>query len=254
MRIKILGCSGSIAAGLRTTCLLVDDDILMDVGTGVGDLALDAMSSIKTIFLTHSHLDHVALLPMLANMAGADHEAPLKVYALPETIATLKKHMFNFRLWPDHTTLPSPTNPRLTFSPIKVGHTIELSGRGITPLPAQHTVPSVGYQLDSGKASFVFSGDTYYHEPFWIALKGISNMRYLMIEVTFLNHNLDEAKKAGHMRPELLALGLKHLDRPFQLLITHMEPGKEDLIMTEILTAAEEFKPERLKRGQVFEL
>ena len=67
MRIRVLGCSGGIGAGSRTTALLVDDDVLIDAGTGIGDLALEDMDSIRHVFLTHSHLDHVAGLPMLAD-------------------------------------------------------------------------------------------------------------------------------------------------------------------------------------------
>src|SRR5688500_19213870 len=61
MRVTVLGCSGGIAADLRTTCLMVDDDILIDVGTGAGDLTVREMLQIESVFLTHSHLDHVAL-------------------------------------------------------------------------------------------------------------------------------------------------------------------------------------------------
>lgn len=259
MQITILGCSGGVAADCRTTCLLLDDDILIDVGTGAGDLTLAAMLCINTVFLTHSHLDHVALLPMLADAAGPRRRTmPLTVYALPETIVILKQNLFNFRLWPDYTAMPSPENPYVRFEPITVGQTVALSGRKITPLPVKHAVPGVAYQFDSGKASFVFSGDTTYHEPFWDALNAIDNLRYLMIEATFLNHNLAGAEASGHMRPELLAQGFKRLKqpmrRPLRILITHMEPGNENAIMAEILAVAAEFKPERLTRGQVFEL
>ena len=259
MRVTILGCSGGVAADCRTTCLLLDDDILIDAGTGAGDLTLAAMQRIDTVFLTHSHLDHVALLPMLADAVGPRRRTmPLTVYALPETIAILKQDLFNFRLWPDYTALPSPGNPYLMFKSIAVGQTVELSGRKITALPVKHAVPGVAYQFDNGRASFVFSGDTTYHEPFWDALNAIDNLRYLMIEATFLNHNLAGAEASGHMRPELLAQGFKRLKqpmrRPLRILITHMEPGNEDATMAEILAVAGEFKPERLKRGQVFEL
>lgn len=253
MRVTILGCTGGVAADLRTTCLMLDDDILVDVGTGAGDLTLAEMLRINTVFLTHSHLDHAGLLPMVADMVGPRRERPLTVYALAETIAILKQDMFNFRLWPDYTVLPSSDHPYVVFRPVTVGQSVDLSGRMITPLPARHAVPGVGYQLDSGKASFVFSGDTTYHEPFWNALNSISNLRYLMIETTFLNHNVVGAEASGHMRPELLAQGLKQLNKPVRLLITHMEPGNEDATMAEIQAAAGEFKPERLKRGQVFE-
>ena len=255
MRVTILGCSGGVAADCRTTCLLLDDDILVDAGTGAGDLTLAAMLRINTVFLTHSHLDHVALLPMLADAVGQRRRTmPLTVYALPETIAILKQDLFNFRLWPDYTAMPSPENPYVRFKPVTVGQTVALSGRKITPLPVKHAVPGVAYQFDSGKASFVFSGDTTYHEPFWDALNAIGNLRYLMIEATFLNHNLAGAEASGHMRPELLAQGFKRLKQPVRILITHMEPGNEDATMAEILVAAAEFKPERLTRGQVFDL
>ena len=60
MKIRVMGCSGGISAGLRTTCLLVDDDVLIDTGTGLGDLGLEELRRIKHVFLTHSHLDHTA--------------------------------------------------------------------------------------------------------------------------------------------------------------------------------------------------
>ncbi len=43
MQIRVLGCSGSIAAGSRTTAFLLDDDVLIDAGTGVGELTLDEL-------------------------------------------------------------------------------------------------------------------------------------------------------------------------------------------------------------------
>ena len=63
MRIRILGCSGGIGAGSRTSAMLVDDDVLIDAGTGIGDLALEEIDSIRHVFLTHAHLDHIAGLP-----------------------------------------------------------------------------------------------------------------------------------------------------------------------------------------------
>jgi ribonuclease BN (tRNA processing enzyme) len=232
---------------------MLDDDILIDAGTGAGDLALSQMLGIHAVFLTHSHLDHSALLPMLADAVGPRRNTPLTVYALPETIAALKQNMFNFQLWPDYTALPSPGKPYVRFSPITVGSAVDLSGRRITPLPARHAVPAVAYQFDSGRASFVFSGDTTYHEPFWESLNAIDNLGYLMIEATFLNHNTAGAEFSGHMRPQLLAQGLKQLNKRVRFLVTHMEPGNEEATMSEIQAAAGEFRPEKLKRGQVFE-
>ena len=67
MRIRVLGCSGSIAAGSRTTSFLVGDDLLVDAGTGVGDLTLDALAAIDHVLISHSHLDHVLSIGLLAD-------------------------------------------------------------------------------------------------------------------------------------------------------------------------------------------
>jgi len=40
---------------------------VIDAGTGVGDLSLDALERIDHILLTHSHLDHVLGVPLLAD-------------------------------------------------------------------------------------------------------------------------------------------------------------------------------------------
>ena len=42
MKLRILGCSGGISGDLRTTSMLLDHDVLIDAGTGVGDLSIAA--------------------------------------------------------------------------------------------------------------------------------------------------------------------------------------------------------------------
>jgi len=67
MTLRVLGCSGSIAAGCKTTAFLLDDDVLIDAGTGVGDLPLDALTRIDHVFISHSHLDHILSIALLAD-------------------------------------------------------------------------------------------------------------------------------------------------------------------------------------------
>ena len=254
MRITTLGCNASITGALRTTCYKVDDDILIDAGTGAGDLSLAQSIAIDTVFLTHSHLDHCAFLPMLADAAGSFRDAPLNVYALPETISSLKQHLFNGQLWPDYTVQPVPEHPYICFHPIQLGATIELNGRRITALPARHSVPCSGYQVDSGNASWVYSADTTYCEDFWLALNRIDNLKYLLIENTFRNDNTAGAQRSGHTTANLLAQGLRLLQRPVELFIVHMEAGYEETTMREVMQEAASYRPRMLQRGQVFEL
>ena len=54
MKVRVLGCSGGIGARARTTSFLLDDDILIDAGTGVEDLSVAELAAIDHVFLTHS--------------------------------------------------------------------------------------------------------------------------------------------------------------------------------------------------------
>jgi ribonuclease BN (tRNA processing enzyme) len=250
MRLEVLGASGGIGGARRTTALRVDDDVLIDCGTGVGDLALEQLVRIDYVFLTHGHLDHVALLPMLADAGVGRRAAPLTAYALPETIASLRECLFNGRIWPDYT---SPELPYLRLQPVALGRPVVLGARRFTPLPVRHAVPAVGWQLDSGAASLAFSGDTTFSEAFWDAVDAIGNLRHLIVETTFLDDNDAGCERSGHTNARLLARGLARLSRPVELHVTHMEPGREEQTWGEILRAAAEYAPRRLVRGQVIE-
>ena len=87
MKVRVLGCSGAIAKDCRTTSFLIDSDVLVDAGTGVGDLTLPEMRGIEHVLLTHSHLDHVAALPLMIDAIASQLTKPVRVYALPGTIA-----------------------------------------------------------------------------------------------------------------------------------------------------------------------
>jgi ribonuclease BN (tRNA processing enzyme) len=53
MKVRVLGCSGAIAKECRTTSFLIDEDVLIDAGTGVGDLSLAEMRKVDHVYLTH---------------------------------------------------------------------------------------------------------------------------------------------------------------------------------------------------------
>lgn len=250
MRLTVLGCSAGIGGARRTTALLLDEDVLIDAGSGVGDLSLEQMAQVDHVFLTHAHLDHSGFVPLLADAAAFLRSSPLRVHALPQTIAALQQNMLNGRLWPDYSALPSPEHPYIRLVPVAPGVTTLLGQRRITPLPVRHSVPAVGYWLDSGDASFVYSGDTGDCVEFWDALNGIGNLRYLMIETTLLN--AASHAPSGHLSAESLARGLARLRHPVQLLITHMEPGKEEAIFAEVMAACGAFRPERLQQERQF--
>jgi ribonuclease BN (tRNA processing enzyme) len=254
MRFEVLGCSGGVGASLRTTSFLIDDDILIDAGTGATDLTLTQLAKIDHVFLTHSHLDHVAAIPWIVDTVGSARKDPLVVHALDATIRTLKDHIFNWRIWPDFTRIPTPAQPYLKFESMMIGEDIKLGSRIIHSIASNHVVPSVGYRVDSGSNSLIFSGDTSASEALWQAANSCENLRYILIETAFANRDQAVADASKHLYPLRLAAELKKFRGNAEIYITHMKPGEEEVIMAEIAIAVATTKPKRLVQGQVFEL
>lgn len=253
MKVRILGCSGGIGGGLRTTSMLVDHDVLVDAGTGVADLALSDLAKIDHVFLTHSHLDHIASLPLLIDSVSDLRTRPLTVYATAATLEIIGQHIFNWAIWPDFCVIPDGDRAVMRYRPISVGQSVSLNGRAITALPAEHTVPAIGYQLDSGQGSLVFTGDTTVNEAFWPIVNRIANLRYLLIETAFADRERRLAEISKHLCPSMLASELQKLRVGPEIYISHLKPSQVELTMTEILASAGHRHPKMLLHDQVFE-
>ena len=253
MRVKILGCSGGIGGDLRTTSRLVDDDILLDAGTGVGDLTMEQLVKIDHVFVTHSHLDHVSHIPFLVDTVCWMRSKPVIVHSSRDTIRILKEHLFNWKLWPDFSQIPDADHPFMVYEEIEVNETVSLGDRHFTAVPANHVVPAIGYLLDSGKGSLLFSGDTTTNDALWEFANRVENLRYLIVETAFSNKEREIAIASKHLCPSMLAEELAKLKRPAEIFITHLKPGEIALTMSEIGQDAAQWCPKMLINGQIFE-
>lgn len=234
MSIQVLGCSGSIAQGCHTTAFLLDDDILIDAGTGVAQLPLEDLARIDHILLSHSHLDHVLGVPLLADsvMRMRVGRAPIQVHALPQTLDVLRRHLFNDLLWPDFTRLPSPAAPAITLHPLAVGQHLQLGRqqRHIEVLPARHSVPAVGYAVAGPTGWWVYTGDTGPDPSRWEALQH-RQINDLVIEIAFPERERILARDSQHHCPSSLVADLAHVGAHTRVHLTHCKPGE----MAEIL-------------------
>ena len=226
MQVRVLGCSGAIAKDCRTTSFLVDTDLLVDAGTGVGDLTLDEMACIDDVVLTHSHLDHIAALPLMLDAIGSRRMQPLRVHALRDTIDALRTHVFNSVIWPDFESIPSQQLPLGSREP-----------KVVEVLPAFHTVPACGFAVRraEGGAHWVFSGDTERNAPFWERVNEL-DVAMLVIETAFSSREQALAERSMHLSPAVLAGELAHIapGKQYPIYITHTKPAETDEIMSQI--------------------
>jgi ribonuclease BN (tRNA processing enzyme) len=256
MQIRVLGCSGAIAAGCRTSAFLLDDDVLIDAGTGVGDLALEALARIDHVLLSHSHLDHVLSLGLMADsvMRRRAGRAPIQVHALAATIDALRTHLFNGVIWPDFSRLPTAEAPVLAFKPFEVGDVLALGERRIEVLPASHTVPAVGFAVlgapAAARGAWVYTGDTGPNPALWARLNQM-RVASLVVETAFSDDDQALARISRHLCPTCLGEELGHLAQRTDVFITHIKPGETEAVMGQIGRLASSQRISALRAGQV---
>lgn len=253
MKLQVLGCAGGIGGRQRhTTCLALDHDILLDAGTGIANLGLEQLAAIDHVFLTHSHLDHVAGLALLADTVLGSRTGPVTVHASHQVIDSLKKHLFNWALWPDFASIPSADNPVLRWEPFTPGATIELEGRIITSYPVHHMDGSVAYLAHQGKPGFLFTGDMCSTPELWAAIAHEKSMSKIIVDCSFPNSESDLAARSRHFCPQSLLADIGPMAHSIEFLVYHLKPGQEDLIMAELRAAAGDRVFNALQSGDSF--
>lgn len=244
MNIKILGCHGSdmyipqTEGGLycRSVGFLINDQVMLDAGTGALELDFNQQQHIRHIVCSHVHLDHVKGLPALAdNRVGSTASSPITVASIPPVLADLKAHIFNDRVFPNFFALPTQTQAILEELSLIEGKETSMSGLEFIPISVNHTVPTVGYIVRDQHASWVFSGDTYETDQLWKIAKQTPNLKAAFIETSFPNEMHDIAVVSKHLTPSLLNQEFQKLEQPeLPVFAYHLKPAFRDRIAQQL--------------------
>jgi len=254
MKVRVLGCSGGIAKDLRTTTFLLNDEILFDAGTGVGELSLDDMLSIKHVVITHAHLDHVCGLALMLASIYDDMPPPVTIYAPPPVLMVLKISLYNWQLWPDFSELPYGGTPILQFRALEQDQPTEIvSNIKVQPVILGHTVESFGYIIKDGQTTICFCGDTGPTEKVWQTLNELGGADHLFIEASYPNDNEVLALQSGHYTPALLAVDLEKLQHKPKVHIHHIKPGCEEIVIQECKDAFKAYDLNIVAREQILD-
>lgn len=236
--LRLLGCSGGIGGtARRTTCYGLDDTVLIDAGTGAGELSLEHMARIDHIVLTHAHLDHIACLPLLLDSVAASRETPLQIWALPAVIDILRAHVFNDQIWPDFTKIPNEIHPFVELNTLPVGVPLEIAGLRFTPLPGRHGIPACGYRVQKGEVALAFSGDTIDCPAFWEAIAGDRALAAVIIECSYPIQMAEMAALSMHLDVSTVARRLAALPDNVASIVVHRKPGMEEEIAQQLKSA-----------------
>ena len=252
MIIKVLGAAGSEVPGHNCPAFLVDDTLLLDAGTVALALNIREERTLRWILLSHAHLDHIKGIPfLLDNLVTRSTGNTITVLSGKDVLADLKKNIFNDRIWPDFSRIPTPALPVLRYKSIGTARPVEIDGYMVTMEKVHHAVPAYGYIIEkAGGKSIAYTGDTGPTHRFWERMAA-HEVKYLIMETSFPNRLEKLALATGHLTPSLLEGEIAKMSRPPEkIFIMHLKPQFLQEIEMEI-QALEHGNIEFLKDGEV---
>ena len=255
MRIKVLGASGSEVPGHNCPAFLVDGKILLDAGTIALSLNIREECTLKHILLTHAHLDHIKGIPfLLDNLVTRSTGNTITVMSGKDVLHDLKKNIFNGRIWPDFSRIPTPERPVLRFKSIGTTRTALIDGYRITMEKVNHPVPAYGFIVENpAKRGIAYTGDTGPTQRFWERMAA-QDVKCLIVETSFPNRLEKLALTTGHLTPSLLDKEIAKMPSiPPKIYVMHLKPQYLQEIETEIQALGLD-NIEFLKEGDVIQV
>jgi 3',5'-cyclic-nucleotide phosphodiesterase len=226
VELRIIGCHGGETPRHRTSAFVVDDRIAIDAGSLTSGMDLKAQCALEAVLVSHAHLDHIRDLATIADNRTQRGCPPLVIAGTKRTVEILKKHFFNGLLWPDFTKIPNKHKPAIVYKVLRPEVLTTVAGYKVRAIMVSHTIECCAFVVEGKDGTLAYSGDTGPTERLWEILNGTSNLKAMLMEVSFPNREQRVASLSGHHTPRTLALELKKLERSKELpiLLYHIKP------------------------------
>ena len=209
MDLRVIGCHGGETPKHKTSAFVIDDRLAIDAGSLTSGMELKAQCALKACLVSHAHLDHIRDLATIADNRAQYGCPPLLICGTKQTIQILKKHFFNGLLWPDFTRIPSPKKPTIEYLVLKPEEPTQIAGYTVRSILVSHTIECCGFTIEGPDGTLAYSGDTGPTERIWKVLNQVTNLKALIMEVSFPDSEQKVATVSGHHTPRTLGLELK---------------------------------------------
>ncbi len=253
MHLQVLGSYGGESADCRMTCLLVNGTIALDAGSLSSALPIEQQVGVRTILLSHSHMDHINSLPFFIENVYGRREQAADIHASPATIYAIRKYLFNNATWPDFTRLPNHLLPVVRFHEMAEEVPLVVEGVTFTPFNVDHLVPTYGFLIEEGDTALLWSSDTGPTSRLWEIANRTENLKALCLDTSFDNALQEVADVSFHLTPQTMAAELRKLERKVPVLLHHLKPACIDHIREEV-RALKNPDLDYLEQGKTYEI
>jgi ribonuclease BN (tRNA processing enzyme) len=226
--VKVLLVPSSVSDGdarqhQYLTSYLINDRLAVDAGSlGLFETAADQFG-IRHVLITHTHIDHIAALPILIDNTLRSGNEPLTIHGSEMVLDCLRRDIFNDRVWPDYFRLAPAGRSFFHLSILQPLQPIELEGLRITPVPVDHLVPTLGFIVEDTTTAIVLVSDTGPTEQIWKRANATPNLKAVFLEAAFPNEQEKLAIASCHLTPALFALETRKLRTPARYIAVHIK-------------------------------
>jgi len=235
VKVRILGSSvGDTSPRQYVSSYLVNETIAVDAGClGLHGTPRE-QEGIRHVFLTHSHFDHTATLPIFVENAWTPTGESPRIYGSSETLDAVQRHIFNDVMWPDFVALSRKMHPFLHLCPLDTELPVAVDGLRITPIRVNHVVPTVGYVITDDRNAVIIAGDTGPTERLWEVAHQTAGLRAVFLEACFPNSMKRIAEISLHLTPEMFAREVGKMPPGVKVIVTHIKVRYHDDVVREL--------------------
>ena len=235
MKLRLLGSSAQDPSRREyATACLINNRIAIDAGClGFRGTPQD-QEVIQHVFLTHSHADHTASLPIFVENAWTPSGNSLCVYGIAATLNAVQCHIFNDIMWPDFVALSKNMPPFLRLCPLQAEVPVEADGLSVTPIEVHHVVPTVGYVLKDKISAVIIAGDTGPTTRLWEVAHNTPGLRAIFLESCFPNSMKSLAKVSLHLTPEMFCQEVTKMPSGIKVIAMHIKVRYREQVIREL--------------------
>ena len=233
--------------------MIVDDRVAVDAGClalSCTDLQRD---QVRDILLTHTHLDHIAGLPLYIDDLFASLAGPICIHATKQMVDILERDIFNWSVYPRFSQLSNEHGSVVEYREFEIGSQFDVAHLSVRSVRVNHEVAAVGYLLSDGRSSIAITGDTAETDEFWKLCNETDSLTAVFIECAFPNEMERLSIDSYHLTPRRLAseVGkLRHDSLP--VYVINLKPMYRERVIEEIRSESIP-RVEILKVGRVYE-
>jgi ribonuclease BN (tRNA processing enzyme) len=238
------------------TTFLINDTIAIDAGSLGFSLSGEQLARVGHVIITHSHLDHVASLPIAIAEVFPRLKRPMRIYATADVLKAVQEHLLNGVIWPDFSRIKMLNSERmaLEFIPIQHHKTFEIDGVKITPVPVHHEVPTIGIVAEAADATVAFTSDTSATDDIWAVASQRGTLRAIFVDCSFPDEMEELARQSGHLTPKMVAAEAAKLSRPARIICVHIKPDTRERVLAQLVShRGEQIGPVEIGKTYVFD-